>query len=548
MNRNKKIVLVAVIAAVLLGCGGGLLYFHENYIILDRQIYSRDVTELDLSGKSGLKLERILEMTGVKQLDMRETGITEEEYEQLRQGLPGCRILWSVPLQSGYASSDSKALKLESIAVGDLDLLSYFNELESIDATGCHDYELIETMMSRYPDVPVSYEVEVAGDRFGHDSVELTLADVDAEELKTRFAYLQALKKVTLEGVLPGVEALRDLVESYPDVEFYWQRDILGIPADVKTTELNLTDLTAQQLETVKADLAYLPALRKVNVLGVLPEVEVLQNLTAAYPEVEFYWQIELFGITADVNTEELDFSGIKMESVETVENSLGYLPSLKKVIMSHCGISNEDMDALWKRNPEVRFVWTVKVASMYLRTDITAFMPGKDRVFPRRDQCYNLRYCVDMEALDLGHCRITDCEFVAYMPNLKYLLLALTNISDITPIANHDKLVYLELFTCRKLKDYTPLLTLKNLEDLNICYTYGDIEIIKQMTWLKNLWWSAGKKNKALARERYEILSEALPNTYLELDTQSSTAEGWRKLPHYYEQRDIFGMPYFTA
>ena len=548
MNSKKKIILIILILAILLGCCGGLMYLNKHYIKIGNQLYSRDTAELDLSGNRDLDLQKLLELTDVVRMDLRETGMDTRMYLQLQQGLPGCEILWSVPFQNDYVDSTAKELVLKTISEADLDDLAYFPELESVDARGIWDYELIAAMMTRYPQLTVSYEVQVAGNAYSHDVAQLKLKDADAEEMKQRFGYLRELNQVTLEGQLPEAAALQELTEAYPNIQFYWQWNVLGTSADNRTTELTLTDLTAEQLETVKADLAYLPGLQQVHVTGKLPEAWVLQDLVAAYPQIQFYWQIELFGITADVHTEELDFSEIKMESVDIVENALGYLPSLKKVIMSNCGISNEDMDALWKRNPEVRFIWTVRVGAFYLRTDETAFMPGKYRMLPKGDECYNLRYLVDMECLDLGHCKIDDCEFVAYMPNLKYLLLALTNISDITPIANHDKLVYLELFTCRKLTDYTPLLTLTALEDLNICYTYGDIEIIAQMTWLKNLWWSAGKNNKAIAKEREKILSEALPNTYLELDTQSSTAEGWRQLPHYYEQRDIFEMPYFTA
>jgi hypothetical protein len=222
-------------------------------------------------------------------------------------------------------------------------------------------------------------------------------------------------------------------------------------------------------------------------------------------------------------------------------------MPSLQRVIMSDCGISNEDMDALNNRYPDIRFIWTVYVGWHKVRTDATTFMPVKARlVLPYGNQCDVLKYCTDMEAIDLGHCEITNCSFVAYMPKLKYLILGQTKISDLSPLANNESLVYLELFTCQYLRDYTPLLTLKNLEDLNICYTWGSIDVIKQMTWLKNLWWSPGPHRWQQVQYRKEILTEALPNTYMDLDCVSATGDGWRELPHYYEQRDIFEMPYF--
>lgn len=545
--KNRKI-LVAVVLLVLVAGLAGIWYFNQNYILLGGSVYARETAELDLSGSADVKLEKLMEMTQLKKLDLRDTRISSGEYEQLHAALPDCDIHWSVPFQSGYQDSRSQSLTVSAITDEDIAQLTYFAELQAVDATGCGDIGAVAALMEAYPELAVSYLVSLNGASYPHDTTELTLTDVDGAELSSALAYLPAAQQVELEGILPEGAQLQALREDYPNVDFHWEYELLGVAADSDTTELTLTDVPAETITALQTELLYLPGLEKVNLEGELADAAALQELTAAFPEIKFYWQIELFGVPADVDTVELDLSDIKMESVDTVENALGYLPSLEKVIMCNCGISNEDMDALWKRNPEVRFVWSVQVGAFTLRTDETAFMPGKYRKLPQGNQIYNLRYCVDMEALDLGHCNISDCEFVAYMPNLKYLLLPLTKISDISPLANHDKLVYLELFTCRKLTDYTPLLTLTNLEDLNICYTYGDIEIISQMTWLKNLWWSAGKSNKAITQERYEILSKALPNTYLELDTQSSTAEGWRQLPHYYEQRDIFEMPYFTA
>lgn len=544
MKNKKKVIVLLVLLVLLAGVVGGLWYFNNHYIILGG-IQSRAATELDLSGREDLKIEKLLELQYLKKMDLRDTGITNEDYQQLKSAHPDCDIHWSVPFQGGHADSKSQSLTVTSIADADIAQLAYFTDLQTLDATGCADLPAVMSAIEAYPQLAVSYQVPLQGTNYPHDTAALTLTDVDAAALDTALSYLPDVTKAELQGVLPEAAVLQELTGKYTDVYFFWQQDVLGVEANVETKELTLTDVPTEQIPQVMEALAYLPALERVNLEGTLAEAAALQELTAAYPEIKFYWQIDLFGVPADVDTEELDLSDIPMESVDTVENALPYLPSLKKVIMSNCGISNEDMDALWKRNPEVRFVWTVRIGSLYVRTDATNFMPAKYRKLLKGNEGYNLRYCVDMECLDLGHATIPNCDFVAYMPNLKYLLLCMTNISDISPIANHDKLVYLELFGNWSVRDYTPLLTLTALEDLNICYTYGDIEIIKQMSWLKNLWWSPGDKKPWLSREREKILSEALPNTYLELDTFSSTGEGWRELPHYYEQRDIFEMPY---
>ena len=179
-------------------------------------------------------------------------------------------------------------------------------------------------------------------------------------------------------------------------------------------------------------------------------------------------------------------------------------------------------------------------VGPFRLRTDTTGFIPIKYGYWLNDEECYNLRYCTDMVALDLGHCYITNCDFVAFMPDLKYLILADTDVRDISPIANHEKLIYLELFLS-PVYDYTPLLSCPNLEDLNICYTYGQLHVLTQMTQLKRLWWGPNRQ------EIYGYLQYYLPDTYLELalNSGSSTGNGWREGQHYYDQRDYLGMYY---
>jgi hypothetical protein len=96
-------------------------------------------------------------------------------------------------------------------------------------------------------------------------------------------------------------------------------------------------------------------------------------------------------------------------------------------------------------------------------------------------------------------------------------------------------------------IRDFSPLVTLTGLEDLNLCYTRGDPEIIAQMTWLKNLWWGYWEKVD-LSNSTMNMLRDALPDCNCCFMTQSSTGMGWRELPNYYAQRDAFGVHYMAG
>ena len=74
--------------------------YNETYLVMDGVEYLRASTQLDLSGKQITELEKLTELTALKQLNLRDTGISAEQYELLRAALPGCEILWSVPLRA----------------------------------------------------------------------------------------------------------------------------------------------------------------------------------------------------------------------------------------------------------------------------------------------------------------------------------------------------------------------------------------------------------------------------------------------------------------
>ena len=125
-------------------------------------------------------------------------------------------------------------------------------------------------------------------------------------------------------------------------------------------------------------------------------------------------------------------------------------------------------------------------------------------------------------------------------MPKLQYLIIADSDISDISALAECKELIFLEMFLT-PVRDYSPLLSCKKLEDLNMCYTYGDPEPISKMTWLKRLWWTK-------IPSTYRDMAQYLPDTQVVLDSGSSTGFGWREGAHYKEQRDILGMSYLVG
>ena len=477
----KKFLIILLV--ILLVCGGaaaaGYYYFQTNYYVINQQVLPKSQTQLDLRGAELPSMEELAQLSQLQQLDLRDTGLTTEQYLQLKQQLPGCEILWSVPFQGSYYPQDTTSLSITQLSENDIAQLAYFPKLDTIDAMGCTDYAALQALQAQYPQCDVRYQIVVGGQKLNYTATELSLENPDIAELAS---------------VLP-----------------------------------------------------YLPELQTVTLTGKLPANEELHKLQVAYPNVRFVWHFQMFGLDVSTLDYIIDFSKIPMESTQEVEAALPYFYNLERVIMCDCGISNEEMDALGKRNPDIRFVWTVSIGpKVRLRTDATYFMPYQYGANLNDSHVANLKYCIDLICIDLGHMEVTDVSFLAYMPHMKYLLIAISPVADISAVAGMQELEYAELFMTN-IRDYSPLLSCPNLRDLNISYAIPkDISVLCQLTQLETLYikeWTP--------RDYLDELQEALPNTKIvgrSIESPSSTADGWRKLPRYYAMRDLLGMPYLNG
>lgn len=434
---------------------------------------------------------------------------------------------------------DITAIDLSCTPVEDLTQLQAFPGLEQIDLRGTGlTAEEFDTVKSWFPKAEILWDVPFQGQYFPMDTRNLAITSLTEADLAA-LAYFPLLEEVSAESC-PDYVLLDTLRRQRSDLKITYRVPVAGTEYSYDVTDLTLPGESVEELFDV---LPCLPELKTVELTAPLAPVDRILALREAFPEITFSWHLELAGIPVDEFTESLDLTGIPL-TVEEMDAVLPYLLNLTYVDMTDCGISNEEMDALNRRYENIKIVWTVVLGDSYrIRTDATFFHPVQFNYYPKDNELYNLRYCTDIIMVDVGHMPIDNCDFVAYMPHLKYLILAETQVHDLTPLTGLTELVYLELFIMR-IDDFSPLLTLTSLEDLNLHYTDGDVDIIAQMTWLKNLWWN-NVDYKRLTREEQEMLREAIPGCNFDFTSPSSTGGKWRELPNYYAQRDAAGTYY---
>ena len=510
-------IIAAVLVIALVVILAASYFILKNYVVMGWQLFPRNRASLDL----------------------RDRAITLEEHDTLGWRMPGTQILWSVPLSGGYFDSDSQEITVTQFQPSDVAALAYLPDLKAVNAQSCTDYSALRDAYLQYPDVEFRFSIPIAGERYSPDTTMVTLTSLSQEDVRL-LELLPRLTRVDGRGC-KEFTLLRQLEQQHPQWKVDYLTSIAGTEFSADTQELTVTGAQYQELSV---GLAAMPNLTSLTIHNPQADNRELTALRAEYPNVEIHWDVEVFGNTFPDNATEVDISNQPIGTIEDARQLASLFPDLQKLIVDSTGIENDDMAAYRDEvRDQYKVVWTVVFSPLCkARTDETKFMPiDQGEYYFQEDNVYNLRYCEDMVCIDLGHSTVETVDFAAYMPHLKYLILAWTQVKDITPLENCKELVYLEL-DHGIVHDYTPLLGCTALEDLNVGdhMVTNSIEPLTQMTWLKNLW----VPDRSYA-EQQELIA-ALPDTRVVTDNPSTASgHGWRNLQNYYDMRDYLGKPY---
>lgn len=538
MSRRKssKAAVVILLVLVVLSASllGGIIWFINTHFFVGGKAYAKEARELDLQNQS----------------------ISVAEYEEIRENLPDCTIRWSIPFQNRTYPDTTTSLTVQSLSDADLNVLAYFTKLTEVDAAGCRDYAQLQKLQEQYPNVKLHYTVQIGGQEYDQDASKVVTSELTDEEIAL-MTYLPELKQVDASACR-NYEQIGKLMEQHPEMEVSYQVDLLGKTFTEKDTEATFDD---PDVDALMESLAWLPGMESVHFVEPTASAESLRQLVEAYPNITFTWDKTVLGRTFFSGDTEYDLSDMALSDthqmkweyepmdaaetaqiIRTVEEAMTYFPNAEKVILPAYCLHNETVSAFReKMRPEYKVVWTVYVTKKPVRTDQEVIHSSAYSVCFIDEQSQDLVYCEDAIVVDIGHSYVKNIEWVKGMPKLKYLILTHNWIKDLTPLSTCKNMVYLEIFWNDYIPDYSPLLECTSLVDLNLSGTYADLEPLKQMTWLKNLWANC----RGVTEAEYQELAAALPNTHIEYTGGNYTSYGWREVQGYYDMRDIMGLPY---
>lgn len=396
--------------------------------------------------------------------------------------------------------------------------------------------ENFEKLSEDHPNCEILWSVPFSSGSIDCTSTDIVLGNASAEDLAA-LDYMTSLKSCDLSGCVLYDE-LMVLREKYSDVDFLWTIRICGNEYRSDTKNIVLSASAGPQ---DVSSLMYLPELESVDASGCTCYDELIAIYKAKNGQCDMLWEIELAGINVKSTDTRLDISNTEIDDFDGFLKKINFLPKLEYIDMCECGLSNEQMEQLCNTYPQTKFVWIVHFGRWSLRTDATIFStlqydPPKDPLTSADIEV--LKYCTDLEMLDLGHNAITDISCLSGLTKMKVLILADNRISDITPIASMTDLFYLEMFINR-VSDISVLENMPKLRQVNFCWNYriSDPTVLYDKPLEKV--WMCGTAMSAQTKKEFK---KALPDCEFDFhSTWGSTNGSWRTNETYYKIKDAF-------
>lgn len=312
---------------------------------------------------------------------------------------------------------------------------------------------------------------------------------------------------------------------------------------------VDLSNLCHRDVEKTAEALKQMPKLRYVSlgVQSVLPETEEaegtteeqtrdltwedIRSLQEACPDTEFEYRFSLFGKSFSTLDREMNFHHITMDDEgAAVREVLPCMTKCELLDMDFSGVSSEKMAEIRDAYPQMNVVWRIWFGNdCSVRTDVERILASNLNHVLTDDNTKDLKYCTKVRFLDVGHnTMLRDFSFLEYMPDLEVAVICITGLHDLTPLANHKKLEYLEINTCAQGLDLSPLGTCTNLEHICACFL-GHVrgwEELKNLKKLQRLWFG---ENTQLPDGAVAELQEALPDTIINTTNPFGSSGDWR-------------------
>ncbi len=476
-------------------------------------------------------------------------------------------------------TGDAAVEKLDLVVTADsISQLEKYPILKEVNLTGSTCYGAIAAYMAKHPQVKVTYTVGFGGSGVAKNSLQdLTLSqgNYTFEKLLTNLQYMTSLKSVTLPATDLTATQLTQLRQTYPEMKICYTLSTQAAQLSTEVSSVDLSDMRPEQVADMALQLAQYPNIVYVELMDAagssalsIADVKTLQD---ANPGVIFHYSFTLGGKTVSTTDARIEYKGATLDSIgqQNLRDALDILDSCNYFLLDNntAAINNVTMASIRDAYPHIKIVWRIYHDSINTY-DFTLKKLWKDSLLTDTEvlrAVYGVddtnssvfKYLTDVKYVDLGHdTQMHDLSFFNYMPNLEIVILSGSEIMDLSPLANHEKLEFLEVAWCGWLKDISPLASCPNLKYLNLSHTrVKDLSPLKDLP-LELLKFVNSGSLVGFTAETWNTVQEQHPGCWITWEPLSDSvadpyATGWRTKKAggytyaYRRARDVFGYDF---
>ena len=439
-----------------------------------------------------------------------------------------------VRLGQQFIPVSAATLDLRGAGISDLSALDRCTELTELDVRENDlSADALDAFRAAHPGCRVLYSVYLNGEPYDSAEESVTLEDLPNDWVNIRL--FENLRSLTVNHcTAPG--AMETLRAELPNCEMRYSLCVGGQWFDSDAVELTAAGTVPTAMELL-SQLAHFPAVRTVNLPDAVFTIDEQHSLVSAYPNISFFWNVQIGSQTVSNITTELSLAGEDAATLAQLTSALDLLPRLRSVDLTGCTAPVADRLAFVEQHEDLSAGWTVSVEGQtfewntefidlnnYSIADVSALeaafaeLPKLTQV----DMCdTNLSY-EQLDALNRKYENIrvvwkvyfgnyylrTDAEyFIAaawgenkvyltnddidcwkYCTDLRGLDIGHMNITDLSFLQYMPRMTYLIIAEC-PITDISPLAQLKELRYLEMFQTnVSDISPLLECTALKAL------------------------------------------------------------
>lgn len=232
---------------------------------------------------------------------------------------------------------------------------AYSNREDSMDlrqeSISIEHYDQLHALL---PDCEILWNVPFQNGTVSSDSTEISVTTLSDEDIERLAVYFPKLKKVDA-GQCGDYAMLEKLQARLPELDVIYTVSLGGKSFAPDSTELSLAPEDFD-LDTLTANLPYLPQVNGVEFLRTDLTLEQVEQLRTDFPGITFAFTVELLGQEYGEDTTELDLSAMTSEQVEEVSQKLPMLPALEKITLTdgegNSQLPKEDVKTLQQSVP----------------------------------------------------------------------------------------------------------------------------------------------------------------------------------------------------